>query len=222
MATFSKKKTFIRNYQSALEEGNRKHLYISSNSIIKEVSELMNETAEKVRLDEKNVLFSFYENKKTIKNSEDLVSTANLINDSFEKYLDIYGTKKLLTLLKEDDFEPGYKSRAYGLLENYLTENSQVTKNWINKIYIENTEKSHILLGILNLLKEFDYELVYPQAQTIAISSFSHKDIMIKEMAVRCFEKWEDLSSIKVLKNYELNVDWIEDYLNQVIEDLTL
>ena len=129
-------------------------------------------------------------------------------------------TPKLLNLILESDFEYGIESEVDVFIQNQLKENSLVTKSWLNDIFVEYFANPVILVGILRIISRLSYYEVHPQGQVMAIAALSHNDIEVKECGVRAFENWGNLDSIKILENLHVSPSWLQEYINQVLEDL--
>lgn len=129
-------------------------------------------------------------------------------------------TPKLLNLILESDFEYGIESEVDVFIQNQLKENSLATKSWLNDIFVEYFENPVILVGILRIISRLSYYEVYPQGQVMATAALSHNDVEVKECGVRAFENWGNLDSIKILENLHVSLSWLQEYINQVLEDL--
>tara|TARA_R110000868_G_scaffold318429_1_gene579167 strand:+ start:594 stop:782 length:189 start_codon:yes stop_codon:yes gene_type:complete len=55
----------------------------------------------------------------------------------------------------------------------------------------------------------------------MALAALVHKNDEIKELGIRAFENWNSPNSLEVLKNVKIEANWLNEYLTQVIEDLT-
>ena len=53
-----------------------------------------------------------------------------------------------------------------------------------------------------------------------SLAAFPNKNQEVKEAAIRAFESWGNLESLKILKNISLEEEWLSEYLNEVISDL--
>lgn len=151
---------------------------------------------------------------------DSISSSENLINQRRDDHLKKYVTPRLISLLKDEDFEFGYISRSEELIREQLNINSLATRNWINEIFISNFDNEIILMGILRIIGRFDESLIFPQGQTIALAALSHKSDEIKELGVRAFEKWNSIESLAILKKLNFDKVWLQDYVTEVIHDI--
>lgn len=147
-------------------------------------------------------------------------SSENRINGNREEYLRKNITPKFLSLIKEEDFEFGFVSRSEELIASQLQINALATRNWLNEIFINHFDNEVILIGLLRIISRFDESLIFPQGQTIALAALSHSNDEIKELGIRAFEKWCSAESLSILKKLNLNSAWLQEYVNDVINDL--
>jgi len=127
---------------------------------------------------------------------------------------------KLLASLRADTFEPGYGAHCEKLIEDSLMVNSRVTRDWLVETFDNHIHDTHILEGLLHAISHLDYKLVYPQGRTMAIVGLCHKDVMVRDFAIKAFENWEDVTVIDILKVFKYPEHWLQDYLLHVISDL--
>lgn len=151
---------------------------------------------------------------------DNVSSSENYINQRRDEHLKKYITPKLISLLKDEDFEFGYISRSEELIREQLNINALATRNWINEIFISNFDNEIILMGILRIIGRFDESQIFPQGQTIALAALSHKNDEIKELGVRAFEKWNSIESLAILKKLNFDKTWLQDYVTEVIHDI--
>jgi hypothetical protein len=147
-------------------------------------------------------------------------SSENKINLERQEVLKLKFTKDLSKCLEEEEFEFGYKSKSESIIKRQFEINALATKNWLNEIFIENFKNEKILIGLLRILGRFSEEIIFPQGQTMALAALMHKNDEIKELGIRAFENWNSQTSLQILKNIEVEVKWLKDYLSQVIKDL--
>ena len=129
-------------------------------------------------------------------------------------------TRELIMLIREEEFEYGLDTKADILVRKKMEQNSLATKEWLNTIFIESLTNTGILLGVLIIVSRFDYSMIYPEGQIMATAALSHKDPEIQECGVRAFENWGNRNSLKILKNLKVPTEWLQEYINEVIDDL--
>lgn len=181
---------------------------------------------------EEKVSNTFTESDQTVDNLDELLKSSdeystnffldeNSINERRMKFLNERITPQLLSLIKEDDFEFGQRSKSINLVEEQIQINSIATKNWFNQLYLDyfrNDEKT--LLSLLKIVEYLDKELFFPTGQTMAISALAHSNDEIKELGVRILENWGAVESYEILRNVRVETSWLQQYINQVIQDL--
>lgn len=150
----------------------------------------------------------------------DVKVTENDINNSREYFLREKVSPELINLINEEDFEFGFVSRSEELINKQLEINDLATRNWLNELFISNFKNDGILIGLLRIIGRFDQEIIFPQGQTMALAALSHRNNEIKELGIRAFENWASENSIQVLRNTNIELDWLNEYKNEVISDL--
>ena len=144
----------------------------------------------------------------------------NLINKKRALQLEKEFTQDLITYLCEDDFEYGYENRADFLVKSQMEVNMLATKEWLNKIYVNNFNKPEVLISILRLVARIQSDCIFPEGKMMAIAALSHKDPIVQECGIRAFESWGTLDSLNILQNVKVSSDWLQEYLDKVIEDI--
>ena len=150
---------------------------------------------------------------------DDDSSTENKINEARVKKLDNQLTQELIYLLKEEDFEFGYKTRSEQLITEQLQINALATRNWLNEIFLKYYSDETVIIGILRIIGRFDPLHIFPQGQTIALAALTHKNDEIKELGIRAFEQWCSVESLNILKKLDLEKNWLQEYVTDVIND---
>ncbi|PFD55831.1 hypothetical protein [Bacillus thuringiensis] len=128
--------------------------------------------------------------------------------------------KSFLNMIRNDTFESGYSSSSEEFVKSVLKINPIQTKEELNSIFLKNFHDEKILIGILHIISHIEYEDIFPQGQTIALAALSHRDIEVREYAIRSFENWGNGASLPILKNVAFSEKWLQDYVDEVISDL--
>lgn len=129
-------------------------------------------------------------------------------------------TQEFLQIVANDYFESGYTSISESYVSRAIEEDPVLTRDWISKLFLNNIQNEHVVIGILHILSHLDYDQVYPQAQIMAIAGLSHKSAEIREYAIKAFENWANPDSVSILKAINCPEKWLQEYLLQVIADL--
>lgn len=141
------------------------------------------------------------------------------IDESDEHLRDQFQTQ-FDELISQADFEYGFRSAADDYVLTAIKQYGPFAREWINDIFLKNFDDPAFLTGLLRVIAHFDYEEMYPQGMTMATAALLHKDVEVRDCAVRCFENWEDPENLKILKNLSFSEDWLSEYLSEVISDL--
>jgi hypothetical protein len=152
--------------------------------------------------------------------TENAISFENRLNSRQLIELEQRFSRQLISYILEDDFEYGMETNAHILVKEQMKINASITKDWLNKIYVDNFKKPEILIGILQVIARFERDEIYPIGDTIAIASLNHKDETVRETAIRAFESWGGFNSIKILETVTVSSQWVKEYLDGVISDL--
>jgi hypothetical protein len=149
------------------------------------------------------------------------IKTVEQINQEKVSYLETEITPLLISLLKNEDIEFGQNNESIRLVYNKIKENELATKEWFYRLfnhYFGSEKETNILIGLLYIV-EFLHEGFNSMSQTIALASLSHRNNEIKEFGVRILEASCTIDNLNILKSIETGTKWLQDYINQVIED---
>lgn len=153
-----------------------------------------------------------------INNSDD--SNTSIQIDLYKKMTIAKLKKQVLNLLVNEDVDVGTTSVVELYLEKLLDQDSSQVKEILSLISCEVFDKPEILQKLIEVMSNLDYEKLYPTNTIIALNPINHTDIRVQEAAIAAFEKWDDKSNLKLLRNINYTADWIEDYAKRVIEYL--
>lgn len=152
---------------------------------------------------------------------EEPSSLENYLNSSRYNDLRRRFTRELIILIRESEVEFGFYSVVDSFIRDRLVENSSVTKEWLNSIFVENFHDVTIATGILVALSRLDYWDAYPNGLTIALAGLNHRSAEVRECAIRAFENWANPKSLDVLRTIKKQPEqWLNSYIAQVIRDL--
>ncbi len=141
-------------------------------------------------------------------------------NAEFKRHLIEKFQPIFVSTLKSQELEIDYKNHIEILLEELFRENEFVTKDWLNDIYISNFNDTKFLVNILKIIGNFDKGLLKSFGIVTSGASLSHKNVEVKEMAVRVFENWNVIESYTFLKNCSLTPKWLDEYKNEVLSNI--
>ena len=127
---------------------------------------------------------------------------------------------QIKNLIEASEFEYGNDSILDSFLGKQLRVNNLRTKENVNNLFLDNMNNPKILTGILRTISHFDESLINPNGMTMAVAALSHQNLEVKECAVRAFENWGGEASLRLLENLEVEVKWLQDYIDNVIIDI--
>lgn len=145
-------------------------------------------------------------------------SEENYLNELRQRQQRNDFANKLISCIKEQHFEYGVTSKADILISEELTKNKLATKNTLNELFVKNFEIPSVLIGILQIISRNDK--INPEGQLMALAALSHKNFEVRECGIRCFENWVSQASLTMLKNISTKPQWLQDYLNTVIDNI--
>jgi hypothetical protein len=129
-------------------------------------------------------------------------------------------TSTLLNMMQNEVFESGFSTESEKFVKSLIEQNQQATMTWLNGIFNRNIDSPKIIVGILHIISHFDYKKVYPNGQTIAMAAAFHKNVEVKDYAVKAFENWDNVDSLPILKNMDCQEQWLQEYIDELINDL--
>ena len=62
------------------------------------------------------------------------------------------------------------------------------------------------------------YEVVQPKGQAIAMGLLSNKELLIRDRAIQCFERWNSKKGLDVLKSLDCQPKWLQKYVDKIIK----
>ena len=130
-------------------------------------------------------------------------------------------TSLFLSILKETDFEDGYENAAIIFFREMLNIDFATAIIWINNFYINNIDDYDVIEKVLRILSFVKYEEKTMAAfPIIATSAIALGNNQVKEAAIMAFENWRTKNCLNILKQIEVNTEWLNSYLQQVITEL--
>lgn len=161
----------------------------------------------------------------TIKNQAEM--TGQISFSLREKQLKGMEQKKnyIRSLLKNDNYELGFVSELQTYIEEQLIkekEDGQRTniQKALEEIYLEEFNHTPTFIHLLQIISQIDYTLILPTGPIMALAATRHENCEVREYGLRCFENWEDPSSLSILKSLHFEENWLQNYLDMLIDDL--
>jgi hypothetical protein len=148
-------------------------------------------------------------------------SSDSIPREPISKSLELYKFYiQIFNSLTNDDFEYGKSSKTEIILKKLLEDNNNLAKEAIQYLWVKNYSDKNILCALLRTISHFDYYELSPQNMLFTTSAIAHKDEEVIECAIRCCENWDNNEVLDILKNVKCHVDWMNNYLNEVIMNI--
>jgi hypothetical protein len=130
---------------------------------------------------------------------------------------------ELTYLLHIEAIEDGYFHPAEELIEDSLKSSKFDPNHWVYTLYFTNVDTDPTLAAaVLRLLGRMPTRQVVEWGLVIALNGLSHRDVEVREAAVRALERWGGRKAFEALKAH-MDVEprpWLASYIKQVIRDL--
>lgn len=125
-----------------------------------------------------------------------------------------------INLAKDDVAESGVAGNSEIYFSKLMEKDRTFALGMINDAFLRYINDEYIIVNILHTISHFDYEDVYPEAQTMALIAISNKNVCVQEFAIKCYENWQSKEAIHILESTQYTRDWLSEYANDVIDDL--
>lgn len=127
---------------------------------------------------------------------------------------------RVVALTRECIFEFGFENELDCFLRESLAKNAMATKQWLNDIFLKHFKEVPVVVGVLRAIAHLEYLEIYPTGPTMALAALSHRDVEVRDCAIRAFENWESPEGLAYLRLIRCEQRWLQDYLERVIADL--
>lgn len=140
---------------------------------------------------------------------------------------DALKTEVLASMLIDEYYETGIVNPSENFFKTWHSQDNIGAMNALSSLFYKNysmnTKNVNVLVGILHILSHMAYEEANPLGCLIALSALSHKNLEIKEFALKCYENWGTSGNLEViskLRACDFAVPWLREYADAVIEEL--
>lgn len=134
------------------------------------------------------------------------------------------GIYVLLSLLASEDSESGVVNESELYFKKLFEISRLESLNILMTLFFDSldseTQSINVLVSTLHLISHFEYEQIYPSGQLMALAALSHKNDLVCEFAIKCYENWEHYDGISKLRTIHFNKEWLNEYAEEVIRDL--
>lgn len=132
------------------------------------------------------------------------------------KYKEIF-----INTMMNEFLEDGYISNSQKLYDIIQNEYGNITSTmFLGNVYKENALNNKIIKSILYILSKIKPNKLNGIEEGIIAFALMNKDYEIRDLALQCFEKWNDKRYLNLLRSLDMNVDFLQEYLNYIINEL--
>lgn len=128
----------------------------------------------------------------------------------------------LSKLLSETSFEIGYESAAERYFNVLWDKHGIHADKALQKLFCQNMSGNHYLLKHILFIVGNASAGRRENLEVIPLAGISYSDVEIQDMAVKCFERWEDKKYLPALQalHDKTDIQWFKDYITDVIQML--
>jgi hypothetical protein len=125
---------------------------------------------------------------------------------------------ELRILIQKDEFFDGEVSRSEQyMIEAYEHGQLDYIADAMMTIYSSSLDDAHMLEGILTMISCVPYEAIEPKGQIMAMGLLTNKELVVRDKAIQCFERWNSKKGLGYLKNIVCGPSWLQKYVEKVI-----
>jgi hypothetical protein len=130
--------------------------------------------------------------------------------------------ERVLRLIAEEPLEIGFSHPVENFLRDSIAAYGSLCSNWLSGIIRENNNRPSIVAAIVTCLGRLDRKTVSPWGDTHIRRALLHRDIEVRESAVRAVEMWRAKEFIMDLKRMirREKTSWMADYIEEVIAEV--
>lgn len=129
---------------------------------------------------------------------------------------------KFVSLLLDDPLEDGITHPAEQVIEESLSYDVSETCDWLSTALVDYYDtRPSIGAAILRCIGRLEFAQVGDWGMRVADDALQHHDIEVREAAIRALEAWGGTEAVEMLSNHSDSEDWLNDYTQQVILDLS-
>lgn len=129
---------------------------------------------------------------------------------------------KLIATLLDEPIEDGVTHPAEHVIDEALLTHSSECLDWLSWVLIENYDtRPSLSAAIVRCIGSLEYDQVGHWGMRVADDALQHKHVEVREAAVRALEAWGGCEALGMLRNHGDSVAWMNEYVRQVIIDLS-
>lgn len=128
-------------------------------------------------------------------------------------------SNEISIIINHDEYVDGEVSQSEMFMkEAYENEQMDYVMEALMQIYMDSLSNIHVLEGILVMISCVPYEVVQPKGQTIAMGLLSNRELLIRDRAIQCFERWNSKKGLDVLRSLDCQPKWLQRYVDKIIK----
>ena len=129
---------------------------------------------------------------------------------------------RLIAALLDEPIEDGVTHPAEHVIDEALRKNSSECRDWLSETMVEHYQtRPSIGASIVRCIGRLESDRVGNWGMHVADDALRHKDVEVREAAVRALEAWGGCEALSMLRSHRDSVAWLNEYVNQVIADLS-
>ncbi len=129
---------------------------------------------------------------------------------------------KLIATLLDEPIEDGVTHPAEGLIDEALRTNPSDYRDWLSQALVEHfPTRPSISASIVRCIGRLESDQVGPWGMHVADDALRHKDVEVREAGVRSLEAWGGREALEILHRHRDSEAWLDEYVKQVIVDLS-
>lgn len=130
-------------------------------------------------------------------------------------------SNEISIIINHDEYVDGEVSQSEMFMkEAYENEQMDYVMEALMQIYMDSLSNIHVLEGILVMISCVPYEVVQPKGQTIAMGLLSNRELLIRDRAIQCFERWNSKKGLDVLRSLDCQPKWLQRYVDKIIKSM--
>jgi len=146
-------------------------------------------------------------------------------NEDGEKlYQDIRNEKinqyihEITAIIRCDEYIDGEISNSQIFMEEAFEHKQlEYVIEALMQIYYTNIQDPHVLEGVLVMISSVPYESIEPKGQIIALGLLVNNELVIRDRAIQCFERWNSKKGLNALRSINCHPKWLQNYVEKVI-----
>lgn len=129
---------------------------------------------------------------------------------------------ELIAILRDEPIEDGVTHPAEAVIAGVLCKNTSACKNWLSRA-LEEHKVTHpsLAASIVRCVGRLEYVQVDAWGMGVADDALRHGSVEVREAAVRALEAWGGRKALEMLRNHHDKRPWLDDYVQDVIADLS-